>query len=131
MRLGRFSLPLFRVLAAVTCVAAVADAVRRLYFGVGVGDESLYVAIPYRFAIGDRPFLDELNITHDKSRADDANREVLPGGRWWNVIQHRSSQQPIALYARRMAANNTMESHMLDSCCVTTPGATGANCSIR
>ena len=48
----------------VACVVFVATAVAvyvRLYYGVGFEDEAFYAAIPYRFVLGDIPFLDELN----------------------------------------------------------------------
>ena len=34
----------------------------RLYYGVDLTDESFYVAVPYRFALGARPLIDETNI---------------------------------------------------------------------
>ncbi len=34
----------------------------RIYFGIDVGDEAFYVALPYRFAIGDKPYVDEWNL---------------------------------------------------------------------
>jgi len=33
-----------------------------LFFGVSFGDEAIQIAIPYRFLLGDRPFLDEHNL---------------------------------------------------------------------
>ena len=35
----------------------------RIFFGVDFTDESLYVALPYRFILGDKPFADELSTT--------------------------------------------------------------------
>jgi hypothetical protein len=34
----------------------------RIYFGVDLGDESYAVAVPYRFALGARPFVDEVSV---------------------------------------------------------------------
>ena len=34
----------------------------RLYYGVDLTDESFYIAVPYRFALGARPLIDETNI---------------------------------------------------------------------
>ena len=45
-------------LAALVCVFAAV----RLGYGVDLSDEGFYAAIPYRFALGDRPFVDELAI---------------------------------------------------------------------
>jgi hypothetical protein len=36
--------------------------VRRMRYGVDVTDEAFYAGLPYRFALGDRPFVDELNL---------------------------------------------------------------------
>lgn len=34
-------------------------AIARLHWGVDFADEALYIAMPYRFALGDRPFVDD------------------------------------------------------------------------
>src|SRR3990167_1511710 len=34
-----------------------------LYFGVTPYDEAFYISMPYRFILGDRPFVDEYNIS--------------------------------------------------------------------
>ena len=39
----------------------------RLYLGIDFTDEGLYSAIPYRFFLGDRPFIDEWNLTQHVS----------------------------------------------------------------
>lgn len=41
----------------------VALTVYSLYFGVSPHDEAFYVSIPYRFILGDRPFIDEYSFT--------------------------------------------------------------------
>jgi len=56
---GRFE-RLFLAALALVCVIATAW---RLPYGVDLGDEALNVAIPYRFALGDRPYVDEINPT--------------------------------------------------------------------
>lgn len=38
-----------------------------LHYGVNLLDEALYVAMPYRFALGDKPFIDELNVVQSAS----------------------------------------------------------------
>lgn len=43
-------------------VAVLALLYNRLYFGVEFSDEAFYVAIPFRFVLGDRPFIDEMNM---------------------------------------------------------------------
>ena len=50
-------------LAAVTIsVAALVAMLWRMRYGLDLSDEAFYVALPLRFALGDRPFVDELNI---------------------------------------------------------------------
>jgi len=39
----------------------------RTRYGIDFTDESFYVAIPYRFALGSRPFIDELNLQQSAS----------------------------------------------------------------
>lgn len=46
-------------LCALVCAATVALSALRLRYGVGLGDEATYVAVAYRFALGDVPFVDE------------------------------------------------------------------------
>lgn len=36
--------------------------IKSLYFGFSGHDEAFYIAIPYRFVLGDRPFIDEYNL---------------------------------------------------------------------
>jgi hypothetical protein len=43
-------------------VVALVVAWRRLFLGVDLTDEGFTVAVPYRFALGARPFVDEMNI---------------------------------------------------------------------
>lgn len=43
-------------------VTALAFTYSRLYRGIDLLDESFYVAVPYRFALGARPFVDEVNL---------------------------------------------------------------------
>jgi hypothetical protein len=51
------------VVAAVGLVLAVAlGSFVRLRFGVDVTDESYYAVLPYRFALGDTPYVSELNV---------------------------------------------------------------------
>jgi hypothetical protein len=35
----------------------------RLYFGVDLDDEAFHVVVPYRYALGARPFVDEVNLS--------------------------------------------------------------------
>ena len=49
-------------LAIATLVLATLSLLWRIRFGIDLSDESFYVALPYRFALGDTPFVDELNI---------------------------------------------------------------------
>src|ERR1043165_8922516 len=49
-------------IGAVICVAAIAVLCWRMLHGIDLTDEAFYIALPYRFALGDRPFMDELNI---------------------------------------------------------------------
>ena len=41
----------------------------RLYFGVDPGDESFYAAMPYEYVLGNRPYVDELNVHPGQSFA--------------------------------------------------------------
>ena len=45
----------------------VATVIWRIHFGVDFTDESFYVAMALRFARGDRPFVDEVNLTQTAS----------------------------------------------------------------
>ena len=49
-------------LAIATLVLATLSLLWRIRFGIDLTDESFYIALPYRFALGDTPFVDELNI---------------------------------------------------------------------
>lgn len=49
------------LLAAFT-LAAVGASYWRLYYGVDFTDEAWYVAVPYRFVLGGRPYVDELSV---------------------------------------------------------------------
>ncbi len=55
--------PRWLAVLAVTVFAVVAvAAAARLLFGVDLADEGFYAALPYRFVLGDRPFIDEMHI---------------------------------------------------------------------
>src|SRR5271154_313747 len=49
------------LLAAFT-LTAVGVSYWRLYYGVDFTDEAWYVAVPYRFVLGGRPYVDELSV---------------------------------------------------------------------
>lgn len=49
-------------MAIVVCVAAIAVLGWRMLHGIDVTDEAFYAALPLRFALGDQPFVDELNL---------------------------------------------------------------------
>ena len=53
--------PLATVTVALAAVA-LAFAWHRLFLGVDLTDEGFAVAVPYRFALGARPFVDEMNV---------------------------------------------------------------------
>ena len=57
---GRASWGTWLILAFAVLVAA--TSVARMFFGWGPMDEGFYIAIPYRFALGARPFVDEANL---------------------------------------------------------------------
>jgi hypothetical protein len=50
------------VLAVFAAVAVIGFMAWRLRFGVDLRDEAYYSALPYRFVLGDRPFVDEMNL---------------------------------------------------------------------
>lgn len=54
--------PLFATVAVVVALVALALTWRRLFLGIDLNDEGFYVAVPYRFALGARPFVDEMNM---------------------------------------------------------------------
>jgi hypothetical protein len=58
-RLGGILLAVLAVAAAVLVVVVMAA---RLRYGVEFHDEPYYAAVSYRFVLGDRPFVDEMNI---------------------------------------------------------------------
>ena len=63
MRRRRFAPPPLLATAAVAvALVALAFTWRRLFLGIDLNDEGFYVAVPYRFALGARPFVDEMNI---------------------------------------------------------------------
>lgn len=54
-----------RIISTIVIVLAVfviAAMYVRIYFGADYADEGFHVAMPYRFALGDRPFIDELSL---------------------------------------------------------------------
>lgn len=50
------------LLAVIVATAAVAATIARLFFGVDFIDEAFYAATAYRFAMGARPFISDLDI---------------------------------------------------------------------
>jgi hypothetical protein len=52
-----------RALVVSGCLLATALTYARLYFGVDLDDEAFHVVVPYRYVLGARPFVDEINIT--------------------------------------------------------------------
>jgi hypothetical protein len=50
-----------RVAAAIVLALALVCAIERIRSGIDLEDEATYIAIPYRFTLGDRPFVDEIN----------------------------------------------------------------------
>jgi hypothetical protein len=48
--------------AILVAVAALSFTEWRLWQGMDLADESFYVAVPYRFSVGTRPFVDELSF---------------------------------------------------------------------
>jgi hypothetical protein len=55
--------PLTRAIAFAVAAGTVGVMFWRMRHGVDFSDEAFYAALPLRFALGDRPFIDELNIT--------------------------------------------------------------------
>ena len=52
---------LFRIAAVAAFAAAVGFTWRRLFLGMDLQDESYYVLVPWRWAVGDGPFVNEQN----------------------------------------------------------------------
>ncbi len=55
--------PVTRAIAAALAAGAAVAMFWRMRHGVDFSDEAFYAALPLRFALGDRPFIDELNLT--------------------------------------------------------------------
>jgi hypothetical protein len=51
-----------KVVAGVATLAVVCITYWRLWYGIDLTDESFYVVLPYRFALGARPFVDETTV---------------------------------------------------------------------
>lgn len=51
----------------VVLFAVISGVFYRLYFGVDFTDEAFYIVIPYRFAMGATPFIDEINLLQTAS----------------------------------------------------------------
>ncbi len=51
------------LVAATVSFVVVLASYFKIYLGIDFTDESLYSAIPYRFYLGDKPFIDEWNLT--------------------------------------------------------------------
>lgn len=64
LKVGNFNLAMsFEVVIALGVALAVLFLTwRRLFFGVDFTDEAFYIALPYRFSLGDIPIKDEQNI---------------------------------------------------------------------
>ncbi len=54
--------PLLATAAVAVALVALAVTWRRLFLGVDLSDEGFYVAVPYRMALGARPFVDEMSM---------------------------------------------------------------------
>jgi hypothetical protein len=52
-----------RALVISACSAVALLTYARLYFGVDLDDEAFHVAVPYRYVLGARPFVDEVRIS--------------------------------------------------------------------
>lgn len=74
-------------LAAVVVVSSAA----RLQFGVDFTDEAYYAAIPYRFVLGDKPYVSELNVRQN------AGLLVVPVVKGWVVWSGGSDGLILAL----------------------------------
>lgn len=53
---------LFAAVAVATAAVALVLTWRRLFFGMDLQDESYYILVPWRWALGDKPFVDEENL---------------------------------------------------------------------
>lgn len=52
-----------KLLVGVVCSLVVVLSYARLYFGVDLGDEAFHAVVAYRYALGARPFVDEVNVS--------------------------------------------------------------------
>lgn len=53
---------LFKLLAVLAVAAALLLTWRRIFYGMDLQDESFYMLVPWRWALGDKPFVNEQNI---------------------------------------------------------------------
>jgi len=60
--LSRWPATTFTLVAVISAVAAVVVTWRRLFVGMDLQDESYYVLLPWRWVLGDRPFVHEQNM---------------------------------------------------------------------
>lgn len=56
------SIKRYQLVDYVVCFVAIAFCAYRLFYGCDLTDEGYYIALPWRFVLGDRPFLDEAYI---------------------------------------------------------------------
>lgn len=87
------SSPRFATVVVVLCgVFALGALVHRLRFSADLSDEAFSIALPYRFALGDRPFIDEV------STAQTAGLLLLPFV--WLFVKLTGGSAGIVLFVR-------------------------------
>ena len=93
MRRRRFAPPpLLATVAVAVALVALAFTWRRLFLGIDLNDEGFYVAVPYRFALGARPFVDEMNILQTAAVLRLPVRQALRVGHRWRQTASCSSR---------------------------------------
>jgi len=90
-RLGRISV--WWAVAVAVALAVVAVTYRRIWYGVDLTDESFYVVLPWRFAHGASPFVDETTV------AQQAGLLVTPLVRVWAELV---GVDGVVLYVRHL-----------------------------
>ena len=81
--------------AVAACALALVGLVYlRLFFGIDFTDESFYAAVPYRFVLGAKPYIDEVSVT-------DTNTAILLYPLVWLYV-HVAGRTGIVLYLRQL-----------------------------
>jgi hypothetical protein len=80
--------------AALVAAYAIVKSAARLRYGVDYSDEAFYAVLPHRFALGDRPFVDEINLRQSFAYI------TLPF--YWAYLKVNRSTSGVLLFLRHL-----------------------------